>query len=265
VVGAITALAPVGALSAAAIGGGAGAATTTAAAITIVHRPIDVADIRNDTVGSTNWSGYAVQSVAAFTDVVGTWAEPTSLCSRRSTTYGSFWVGLDGYSSNSVEQLGTDSDCANGSPSYYAWYEMYPANSVMLSSSSYPVRAGDTLTGEVSRSGGSYTLSLKSSRGWHFAITESGSDANSSAEWVAEAPEICGYFSCRLANLTDFGSMTFTGAAAGAGAADAPISSFTADGGPHDIVMVTNSGATKALPSALATGGGGFSDTWYHS
>jgi len=32
----------------------------------------------------------------------------------------------DTFNSTSVEQLGTDSDCDSGTPSYYAWYEMYP-------------------------------------------------------------------------------------------------------------------------------------------
>ena len=42
-------------------------------------------------------------------------------------TYSSVWVGIDGYSSNTVEQIGTEQDVsANGKTSYYAWYEMYP-------------------------------------------------------------------------------------------------------------------------------------------
>jgi len=32
--------------------------------------------------------------------------------------------------SDSVEQTGTDSDCDGGSPGYYGWYEMYPADPV---------------------------------------------------------------------------------------------------------------------------------------
>lgn len=52
-----------------------------------------------------------------------------------------FWVGLDGSSSTSVEQLGRDSDCDSGTPSYYAWYEMYPNPSVTLPSQ-YPVSPG---------------------------------------------------------------------------------------------------------------------------
>ena len=57
------------------------------------------------------------------------WADWAASSAARPTA-SAFWVGLDGYSSTSVEQLGTDSDCVSGKPSYYAWYEMYPNPSV---------------------------------------------------------------------------------------------------------------------------------------
>jgi hypothetical protein len=66
--------------------------------------------------------------------------------------------------------------------------------------------------------------------------------------------------------LTNFGTISFTGAqAAAADGVNVPISSFTASGGPHEIVMVNNSGATKAQPSALDATGMQFSDAWKHS
>ncbi|HUO47792.1 MAG TPA: G1 family glutamic endopeptidase, partial [Acidimicrobiales bacterium] len=149
---------------AAAATGPAGAGATTAGML--VRPPALLSSEHDDAVTSTNWSGYAVQSPAAFTDVVGTWVEPTGTCALLQPTYASMWVGIDGYGSASVEQLGTDVDCSwTGSPSYYAWWEMYPANSVQLSSSTYPVRPGDTMTAEVKRSGAGYTLSLHSSEG----------------------------------------------------------------------------------------------------
>jgi hypothetical protein len=221
--------------------------------------------VRNDTVSSTNWSGYAVGSASQFTKTTGTWIQPAASCTTRSRTYASFWVGIDGYSSNSVEQLGTDSDCVGkGRPSYYAWWEMYPAGSVQISSRSYPVQPGDTLTATVSHSGTLYTLSLKSSRGWTFSTTQSGSNANASAEWVAESPEICS-FVCTLADLTNFGTVNFSGSQAATGDSASPISSFAANGGTHEIIMSTNSGATRAQPGALTSSGDGFSDTWRHS
>ena len=181
-------------------------------------------------------------------------------------TYGSFWVGLDGYTSKSVEQLGTDSDCKNvNSPTYYAWYEMYPAASVTISTTQFPVKVGDTMTASVTRSGTSYTLSLQSSEGWTFSTTQTGSDANSSAEWVAEAPDTCVLIFCSNAKLTNFGSITFSGAEAAIGSSLEPVSTFTTNSGPHDITMTTSSGATRAQPSALTSDGAGFTDTWAHN
>jgi hypothetical protein len=232
----------------------------------ILHPPVSIRSVRHDNVSSTNWSGYAVQSASQFTEATGSWIQPASTCSSLGATYSSFWVGIDGYTTSSVEQLGTDSDCTGrNKPSYYAWWEMYPANSVSLSKSTYPVQQGDTLTATVSRSGTSYTLQLHSSRGWTFSTTQSGSDANGSAEWVAEAPEICTSFFCRNANLTNFGTMSFSSSEAAAGGSLQTIPAFTADSGPHDITMTTTSGTVRAQPSALASGGTGFTDTWHHA
>jgi hypothetical protein len=240
----------------------------TAGGLSVVHTPVHVSGVRHDTVASTNWSGYAVTSTAQFTDVTGTWIQPAASCARNSNTYASFWVGLDGYSSNSVEQLGTDTDCSRGAPSYYAWYEMYPANSVSLSKATYPVSVGDTLTATVHRSGGSYTLSLSDkTKGWKFSQAETGSDANTSAEWVAEAPSLCNIFRCQLASLTNFGTFSMTGAgASNSSLPDSSISSFaSSDGSPHEMTMVTNSMVTKAQPSTLTSGGTAFTDVWHHS
>ncbi|MBV9661682.1 MAG: hypothetical protein JO337_11045 [Acidimicrobiales bacterium] len=256
--GALTVLIPSGQAIAAA----GGAAATT---VSIVHRPMLARSVFDDNVQSSNWSGYAVSTTNA-TKVVGSWTVPTASCSRRSSTYASFWVGLDGYSSNSVEQLGTDSDCSRGAPTYYAWFEMYPAPSVSLSRYTYPVRAGDTLTAAVTRSGTSYTLSLTDpAEGWQFSQAETGSDADASAEWVAEAPELCNAFYCSLANLTNFGTVTFSGAKASDATGTGSISSFAADGDLHDITMVTSTGAVKAQPSGLDGTGSTFRDTWYHA
>jgi hypothetical protein len=235
---------------------------------TTVYRPPAQLLVRPfaKTVKSTNWSGYAVAGSAKFTDVKGTWKEPTAKCSGGASQYASFWVGIDGYSSDSVEQLGSDSDCSGGSPSYYAWYEMYPANSVNLSSSKYPVKPGDSLTAKVSVSGTSFTLSIKSSAGWKFSITKSSSTVKqSSAEWVAESPEICNS-TCKIAQLADFGKIHFTNAEAAAGGSDKPISSFTTSSGPFEIIMTASNHTTvRARPGKLGTTGKSFTDTWKHS
>jgi hypothetical protein len=232
----------------------------------VFHPPINILGVEHNATTSGNWSGYAVESPSQFTQVLGSWVQPKATCSGFGHTYAAFWVGLDGYTSSSVEQLGTDSDCKNiNSPSYYAWYEMYPAASVNISTSQFPVKPGDTITASVTRSGTSYTLSMQSSNGATFSITQTGSDANTSAEWVAEAPDTCFLVFCSNAKLTNFGSVSFSGSQAATGGSDAPISSFTDNSGPHDITMVTSTGAARAQPSGLISNGEAFSDTWKHN
>ena len=82
---------------------------------------------------------------------------------------------------------------------------MYPITRVELSTSTYSVKPGDTLTASVSSNGNStYTLAMSSSRGWHFSTTQSGSFTNSSAEWIAEAPYLSCGFTCTRAVARQF-------------------------------------------------------------
>ena len=103
---------------------------------------------RNASSTSTNWSGYAATG-STYTSVASSWTEPTGTC-KSGDQYSSFWVGLDGYNSNSVEQTGTDTDCAGRTPQYYAWYEMYPAGSVEINDT---VKPGDKISASVTFSG----------------------------------------------------------------------------------------------------------------
>jgi len=230
-------------------------------------------------VNSTNWSGY-VDSADTFKAVAGSWTEPTVDCSSSGGgggllgltgsggTYSSFWVGLDGYNSNSVEQTGTAADClGTGQPSYYAWYEMYPAGEQSLSTSQYPVSPGDHLTGIVtSSSANAFTLILTDGTmpnpKWQFSIDLSGSNlARSSAEWVAEAPSSCALVFCNGLPLANFGTVSFTGSTALDTASKwATISGFT----DAEVTMQSN-GTVKAQPGPLNNSGNGFSVTFDHS
>ena len=209
----------------------------------------------NATTSSTNWSGYATYN-ATFTDVKGSWTQPAASCSK--TAYSSFWVGIDGYKSSSVEQIGTDSDCSGSSPKYYAWYEMYP--NPMVTISGFAVQPGDVISAEVSVSGSTYTLTLSSSSGAHFSASQSTSASNASAEWVAEAPSSC-FLVCRVLPLANFHTVNFTGSYTTANGVVGSISAFTND----KIVMASQGGTVKAQPSALSADGTGFSVTWKHS
>jgi hypothetical protein len=207
---------------------------------------------------SLNWAGYSSYSGnGTFTDVKGSWTQPTTVTCSNKTTYSSFWVGLDGYNSSTVEQLGTDADCSHGRRSDYAWWEIYPNPSNTISA--FPVTPGVTYTGEVKyNGGGSFTLSL-SGGGHSFSITRTlANPALSSAEWIAEAPSMCAG-SCRVLPLTNFGTVHFSGSSANSKAINNSAWSF------DPLTMVTNGLTVKASPSSLQSSGSAFDVTWQHS
>src|SRR3954452_22827871 len=55
-------------------------------------------------INGYNWGGY-VATGATFTSVSATWTEPTATCNSGNDLYAP-WVGIDGYSSSTVEQTG---------------------------------------------------------------------------------------------------------------------------------------------------------------
>lgn len=201
---------------------------------------------------STNWSGYAVPGTGA-THVIGTWTAPAASCASGENSWSSPWVGIDGYASNTVEQIGTDSDCWNGTPVYYAWYEMYPKK--LFGISSINVHPGDSVTGEVTNtSPGTFLLNLTdNTTGASFQTTQRSKRAqHSSVEWIMEGPS--------NGLLTDFGSVDFSAARATISNQTGNLGSF-ANADP--ITMVTQQGVPRAVPSAVR-GGTRFSVTWQH-
>jgi hypothetical protein len=211
---------------------------------------------------SSNWAGYAVAAAGqSFGDVKGSWTVPTVSCPARSSSYSSFWVGIGGYatSSNGLEQTGTSSDCQNGTPTYYAWYELIPAPSVNVQ---LTVSPGDQVSAEVSISGTAVTLALTDvTTGQTFSKTQTTSSPDvSSAEWIAEAPSQCSGLrvsSCQTLPLANFGTAGFTAASATANAHTGTISdpAWTAVG---IQLEPTTRGSLSATPSALSADGSSF-------
>jgi hypothetical protein len=228
---------------------------------------------------STNWSGYAVTgSTGSVTYVNGSWIVPTVSPGTSTTTayYSSFWVGIDGFNSGTVEQVGTDSDIKGSTASYYAWYEFYPSPMYTIS---LKISAGDnmsasvTYTGSSGRSGffgrssSTFTVTITDiTTGTSFTTTGTVTNAaRSSAEWIAEAPS-----SYRgVLPLANFGTVYFgsdytpvagTCSATISGVTD-PIGSFSSSA-LQEITMVTNRGVTKASPTGLSSDGTSFSIAW---
>jgi hypothetical protein len=207
-------------------------------------------------VQSTNWSGYADDNTAGntYTTVTGNWSEPAVTCPRHGTQDAVFWVGIDGFTSGSVEQDGTLAECNRGTATYFSWWEMFPTNNIQVVGSS--VSPGDSISASVVRSGSTYTLKLTDSThpANSFSTAQTCSTcANSSAEWIAEAPSS----GSRILPLANFGTWTETGATVNSGV----ITSFPDD----ELTMVNTSGNVKAQPGPLNGSGNGFSVTWVRS
>lgn len=225
------------------------------------------------TVCSTNWSGFAVTgSSGSVSDAKSSWIVPSVTCaSKKSATYSSYWVGIDGYSSNTVEQTGTDSDCSSGHGVYYAWYEFYPNPSFQISG--FTVSPGDTVSAEVSysTSTGQFTTTINDGS-QHFSTSSSvAGAARSSAEWIVERPALCRGTRCTLTSLSNFGTVSLGGdytSVSGTNYAtingsSGAIGSFGSSA--VRITMINSSGKTLAEPSTLTSDGTSFTETWFAS
>lgn len=209
------------------------------------------------TATSPNWVGYAINTKidtavrgGGYTSVAASWVQPAVDCTKGDGTV-VFWVGLDGWGTDAVEQTGTQASCAAGTAHYAAWWETYPTNSI----TSYPdtVAPGDRISARVDYVGvAGYELYLSdptqgwAEHGWHAGSTAA---TNRSAEIVAETPIGT---NGNLAALPDFSAIRFSAARINGG----PLS----DVDPLGVNLVRN-GNPLALTSELASGTA-FTITW---
>ena len=164
----------------------------------------------------------------------------------------SVWLGIDGYSSSTLEQLGTEQDCLGKTAHYFAWYEMYPADPVVLD---LPIHGGDQIRTHITYVGNNqFAFELTNLRtGDTFLTTQTSSNAQrSSAEWIVEAPG--------MLPLADFGTVRFADSQATISGTTGTISSFSKY---TSINMVALTGAVKTQTFGLSKGGANFTVVWY--
>ena len=174
-------------------------------------------------MAATNLTDPQADSVTA---VSGSWVVPTvSASSSNGRSYSAVWVGIDGYNDSTVEQIGTSQNVVNGRAEYEVWWEMYSSGKQQPEQvvSSMTIEPGDSISASVqyinsgvhagdfyltitdnSRAGDSFSIYVSS------AQTQSPAAERSSAEWVVEAPSLGN----NVADLSDFGTVTFTSTAA---------------------------------------------------
>lgn len=219
---------------------------------------------------STNWSGYADAATGSstFGSVSANWNEPTiSNPSTGPNVFASFWVGLDGFNSGTVEQTGTQAEVYKGNTYYFAWYELYPAAEVPV----FAINPGDSMSASVNynASTADYTLSIKditSGASYSTSSSVSPAAARSSAEWIAEAPSFeTKSGAIQPLELANYGSIGFSNASASLlGSASASITGVTSGGNAtsNSIEMVTTTNQLESLPSALSSNGSSFTVTY---
>jgi hypothetical protein len=211
--------------------------------------------------GSFNWSGYADTATKhqTFTKVSGAWTTPSVKCSAEDQIT-SNWVGLDGFDSNTVEQLGTVSWCFRGTATYFTWYEMFPAGLTEVGSTLKP---GDKIAASVTRTGTSYALKLTDSTttGNNISVTKTCTLTkclDTSAEWVSERPS----FSIGIAPQAHYNAFKLT---SGAQTSSGKPGTIGSGPGVNVITMVDAENVYNLNTVSGLTGGNSFSTTWKNS
>ena len=225
---------------------------------------------------SGNWSGYAVPLEKSgvtdtFSDVQGTWVVPAVTGAKRTTTYSSVWVGLDGYDDGTVEQIGTEQDWTGTRQQNYVWFEMYPSGAYEIEN--FPANPGDSISAQVLYTG---TTTVQQRRGnsvvesvfqltivnnthkVSFTVpssyTTTASAARASAEWVVEAPSS----SRGILPLADFGTVSFSDCAAIGLKGTGSITSLW----PFDPLTMIDPNGGASAPIFLSSDGTAFSVSW---
>jgi hypothetical protein len=217
---------------------------------------------------SINWSGFADTPTASspsqsFNSVSANWTIPAVSCLtgqyRNQDAFLANWVGLDGFNSDTVEQLGTATQCYEGVEYYYDWVELFPANTVeygttaCINDNTDCPAPGDRISASVVETNGTganagtnyYTFKLTD---WNQPdesfyvpnLTCPASEcANSSAEWIVERPAFELPFGPQILPQADYGQTGFTDGTVGIGNRIMTIDRYP--GTVNDIQMVDDS------------------------
>jgi hypothetical protein len=205
--------------------------------------------------GSYNWSGFADVEGGSNTilSVTGEWVIPEVQCPGAPYQYQDSvtaqWIGLDGFSTATVEQLGSATQCFEGVEYYYVWYEMFPAGTVeegpqvCINRNIDCPQPGDRITASVTATpAGNYTLSLIdfTHPAESFTVTAScppSTCLDSSAEWIIERPAYELPFGFQFTPLANFSPTGFTNGTLTSGGKTTTIENFK-DGPVYDLEMV---------------------------
>lgn len=223
----------------------------------------------NAAYSSDSWAGYAVTPNSAgttYTHVQAQWVQPAVTCDPSQPVENAvFWVGLDGWGNNSVEQGGTLANCQNGTAQYETWWEMYPYNGLVTA---FTINAGDTIAASVTyvTSTSTFDIEVKDVTSGQ-TLSQNlpcepgmGGCVRGSAEVVSEDPGGGADVDNRF-YLPHYQPVTYTGAS---------VTDSTGHTGTlsdsswqqNQISQITSENVIKQLTSALTSDGSSFTTTW---
>jgi hypothetical protein len=256
-------------------------------------------------MASINWSGYADAESGSNTvsQVSGNWTVPAVTCLPRpyqnQDAFLANWVGVDGFTDQTVEQLGSATQCYEGVKYYYVWYEMYPAGTVeegttaCINDNVNCPQPGDRISASVTvTSAGSGENNYKLTLTDHTRPQESFSTTqqcaattctDASAEWIVERPAVLPPppAPVQILPLADFTRTFFSSADLVSGGKSSNIQGFK-DGTVYDIPMTDDTDSyylacvgqpsppgtllqisqASACPTVTPNPGGGFRENW---
>ncbi len=158
------------------------------------------------------------------------------------------WVGIDGVTNGTVEQLGTATQCFEGVKYYYVWYEMFPTGTIeegtraCINENVDCPQPGDQITASVTVTpAGYYALSLTdfTHPAESFSVEASCSPStclDSSAEWIMERPGFELPFGFQFVPLANFSQTGFSNGTLTSGGRATDIENFK-DGAVYDVQM----------------------------
>ena len=221
-------------------------------------------DTASTTASSGNWSGVVDLAAVQYTSVSAHWTVPT--VTGATVSYMSIWVGMDGWNSLTVEQVGIFAYDNGTTTSWFPWVEYFPDEEEWWNTTAYPILAGDAMSASLTYAAGTGTFSgsnyftatltnSTSPRIWTYAAqkTEQAAEfeggqtsayARNSAQVIVES---------NSGSLCDYGTINFTS-----------ISAAPDNFGTATYVTMIN-GSTDSTPgqSSGAPTGGNLTMTWH--
>ena len=210
------------------------------------------------------WSGYVARA-PRFTGVSGDWTVPTVTCNSPIGAWASQWIGIGGYHDPRLIQIGTDTDCLAGQPTYYSWYEIHSVandatgfSEIVPAATQFPLSAGDHMHASISLAASGVVVLSDLTAGWTFTTAVHSKvdfGAAGSVEWITEDEPGADGVSQGL--LPKFAPVQFSNANATAPGRSGTLVNFSRIG-----LNLFYNGHRLDVTSSLDASGASFSERW---